>query len=116
MSLKTFLSLSHVLVSPEGDRHGLVDQALAPLGKVRRLGLTVPQMFAVPAIVARTHMTATVMKRFALASQAADDLVLFPPPLALPEIGFHLTWHRRNDASPAQAWLRGLIESTAALA
>jgi DNA-binding transcriptional LysR family regulator len=115
MSLKSFLSLSHVLVSPEGDRHGIVDQALAQQGKVRKLGLTLPQMFAVPVVIARTHMTATVMKRFAFSSEAAGDLVLFPPPLALPEISFHLTWHRRTDASLPQAWLRNLIASIAAV-
>jgi DNA-binding transcriptional LysR family regulator len=60
-------------------------------------------------------MTATVMKRFALSSEAAGNLLLFPPPLTLPEITFHLTWHRRNDASIPQAWLRNLIASTAAL-
>lgn len=115
MSMKSFLSLPHVLVSPEGDRHGIVDQALAQVGKVRKLGLTLPQMFAVPGVVARTHMTATVLKRFALSSECAADLLLFPPPLTLPAITFHLTWHRRNDASLAQMWLRDLIASTAAL-
>ncbi|MBQ1764833.1 MAG: LysR family transcriptional regulator [Aquincola sp.] len=115
MSMKCFLSLTHVLVSPEGDRHGIVDQTLAQDGKVRKLGLTVPQMFAVPGVVARTRMTATLLKRFALASEAAGQLLLFPPPLALPPIGFHLTWHRRNDGSAAQVWLRDLIASTAAL-
>lgn len=115
MSIKCFLSLTHVLVSPEGDRHGIVDQTLAQDGKVRQLGLTVPQMFAVPGVVARTRMTATLLKRFALASEAAGQLLLFPPPLALPPIGFHLTWHRRNDSPPAQVWLRDLIAATAAL-
>ncbi|MBV5292151.1 MULTISPECIES: LysR family transcriptional regulator [Curvibacter] len=113
MSMKNFLSLSHVLVSPEGDRHGIVDQALARDGKVRKLGLTLPQMFAVPGVVARTNMAATVMKRFALSSEAASHLLLFPPPLTLPAITFHLTWHRRNDASQSQVWLRNLIASTA---
>ncbi|WP_326830389.1 LysR substrate-binding domain-containing protein [Xylophilus rhododendri] len=114
MTMKNYLSLSHVLVSPEGDRHGIVDQALARQGKTRRLGLTLPQMFAVPAVVARTDMTATVLKRFASAAQEAADLVLFPPPLALPEMTFHLIWHRRVDNSVAQAWLRDLIGATAA--
>lgn len=115
MTMKNFLSLSHVLVSPEGDRHGIVDQALAQDGKARRLGLTLPQMFAVPGVVARTRMTATVMKRFALSSESAADLLLFPPPLTLPAVTFHLTWHRRNDASHPQVWLRNLIAATAAL-
>ena len=115
LTLHRFLALTHILVSPEGERHGIVDQALAQQGKARKLGLTLPQMFAVPTIVARTRMTATLLKRFALASAAANDLVLLPPPIDLPEMTFHLTWHRRNDASQAQAWLRGLVASTAAL-
>jgi len=114
MTMRTFLALPHVLVSPEGDRHGLVDQALAQRGKKRTLALTLPHMFAVPAVVARTRMTATVMKRVALHSSASRRLVMFPPPVAIPDAVFVLIWHRRSEASPAQAWLRELIESTAA--
>lgn len=113
MSMKAFLALPHVLVSPEGQRHGLVDEALAQQGKQRTLGLTLPQMFAVPSVVARTGMAATVMKRVALNSPAGKKLALFPPPIALPEIVFHLIWHRRSNGDPAQQWLRGLIESIA---
>ena len=113
MGMKTFLSLQHVLVSPEGDRHGLVDEALAQLGKRRTLALTLPQMFAAPAVVAQTQMTATVMKRVALQSPARRMLVLFPPPVALPQVNFDLIWHRRGDTHAAQMWLRALIESLA---
>ncbi|NDL65671.1 LysR family transcriptional regulator [Acerihabitans arboris] len=115
MDMETFLALPHVLASPEGDRHGLVDQALAQMGKHRTLALTLPQMFAVPAVVARTNATATVMKRVVSGSPALRDLVLFPPPVILPPIEFHLIWHRKSDAHPAQRWLRALISSEAAL-
>lgn len=114
MDMKTYLALPHVLASPEGERHGLVDQALAQQGRQRTLALTLPQMFAVPSVVARSRMTATVMKRVALSSPAGRELVLFPPPVALPEIVMHLIWHRRSDGSPAQQWLRALIETVAA--
>ncbi|MCI1031452.1 DNA-binding transcriptional LysR family regulator [Raoultella sp. BIGb0149] len=113
MNMKTYLSLPHALASPEGQRHGLVDQALAQLGQRRTLALTLPHMFALPAIVARTGMTATVMKRVALQSPAGRQLAFFPPPVALPEIVFHLIWHRRSDGHQAQKWLRTLIESIA---
>ena len=114
MNMKTYLALSHVLVSPEGERHGVVDQALARQGKKRNLALTLPQMFAAPAVVARTHMTATVMRRVALNSPAGRRLVLFPPPVALPEVVFDLIWHRRSDSHPAQVWVRGFIAEHAA--
>lgn len=113
MNMKTYLSLPHALASPEGQRHGLVDQALAQQGKQRTLALTLPQMFALPAVVARTGMTATVMKRVALNSSASRKLALFPPPIPLPEIVFHVIWHRRTEGNPAQQWLRALIESVA---
>jgi DNA-binding transcriptional LysR family regulator len=109
MNLDTYLDLQHVLVSPEGQLHGLVDQTLAQQGKQRKLALTLPQIFAVPAIVARTNMAATILKRVALHSQASHRLSVFPPPLALPEIAFHLIWHRRSDRHPAQRWFRDFI-------
>lgn len=114
MDLDAYLALRHVLVSPEGERHGLVDQALAQQGKTRMLALTLREMFTVPAIVARTRMTATVMKRVALHSAASGKLVMFAPPVALPEIVFNLIWHRRSDSHPAQQWFRDLIAATAA--
>jgi DNA-binding transcriptional LysR family regulator len=114
MDLNTYLDLRHVLVSPEGQLHGLVDQILAQQGKQRRLALTLPQIFAVPAVVARTDMAATILKRVAVQAQAGHRLALFPPPLALPQIDFHLIWHRRSDNHPAQRWFRELIAALAA--
>lgn len=114
MDLDTYLSLRHVLVSPEGQLHGLVDQTLAQQGRKRNLALTLPQLFAVPSVVARTDMAATILKRVALQFQASHRLALFPPPLALPEIDFHLIWHRRSDNHPAQLWFRELIAKLSA--
>jgi DNA-binding transcriptional LysR family regulator len=54
------------------------------------------------------------MKRVALNSPASRRLVLFPPPIALPEVVFDLIWHRRSDLHPGQQWFRSLIVSLAA--
>lgn len=113
MDLAGYLDLQHVLVSPEGQLHGLVDQALAQQGLKRKLALTLPQLFAVPAVVARTNMAATILKRVALQAQASHGLMLFAPPLALPDIVFHLIWHRRSDSHPAQRWFREFIAEQA---
>jgi len=114
MDLQTYLDLQHVLVSPEGQFHGLVDQALAQQGMQRRLALTLPHLFAVAAVVARTRMTATILRRAALQAQASHRLAVFQPPVALPEIVFHLIWHRRSDSHPAQRWFRDFIATHAA--
>ena len=113
LDLPTFLKLKHVLVSPEGDGYGVVDAALAQQGLSRTCALTLPQMFTAPAVVAATEMSTTVMKRVARNAAMADRLLFFPPPLPLPVIPFYLIWHRRNDGSAAQQWLRALIASLA---
>jgi len=115
MTMKTYLGLKHVLASPEGDRYGLVDQALMQRGLRRTVAVALPQMFAVPDIVARTQATATVLKRIALKSAVGRKLVLFAPPIALSEVRFDLIWHRRSDANPAQRWLRTFVAEQARL-
>lgn len=114
MSMKTYLGLQHVLVSPEGELYGLVDHALAQLGQKRSTTVTLPQMFAVPGVVAKTNLTATILKRVATYSAANRKLVLFPPPVALPTIEFALMWHRREGTNPAQLWFRQFITTHAA--
>ncbi|WP_318526427.1 LysR family transcriptional regulator [Erwinia billingiae] len=113
MDMATFLQLKHVLVSPEGDGYGLVDQVLAQQGLQRIRALTLPQMFAAPALVAATDMVTTVMKRVAQHASATGQLRMFTPPVTLPVVPFDLMWHRRNAGSCAQTWLRALIVSLA---
>lgn len=109
LDLQQFLSLSHLLVSPENERFGVVDAALAKLGHKRRLALTLPQMYAAPALVAASDMIATVMEGVVAASGHAHDLLVLEPPLPLEPVPFLMSWHRRNDTHPAQRWLRGCV-------
>jgi len=109
ITLKRFLAFPHLLVSPEGDRHGHVDAKLAELGLSRHLGLSLPHMFAAPGIVASSDLVATLMEGVVKHSAEAFQLQIIEPPLALPTVSFVLAWHRRNDAHPAQRWLRSAI-------
>ena len=111
LDLQTFLGLSHLLVSPEGGGVGYVDAALAQLGLKRRVRLTLPHMQAVPALVARTDLISTVMGGAVGASGLADELCILDPPLDLDPVPFVMSWHRRNDAHPAQHWFRDCIAS-----
>ena len=111
LDLQIFLGLAHLLVSPEGDRFGYVDAALARLGLKRRIALTLPHMQAVPALVARSNMIATVMAGAVTVSGHAHELCVLDPPLDLDVVRFVMAWHRRNDAHPAQRWLRNCIAS-----
>jgi len=115
-TLKRFLAFPHVLVSPEGDRRGLVDAKLAEHGLTRRLGLALPHMYAVPRIVAASDLIATVMAGVVAGPPHHAELRVLEPPLELPSVPFVLAWHRRNDAHPAQRWLRDAITEAAGAA
>ena len=110
VTLKRFLSFPHLLVSPEGDREGLVDRKLAEQGLTRRLGLSLPQMYAAPRIIASSDLVATLMEGVVVSSANAQ-VDIFEPPLALPRASFFLAWHRRNDSHPAQRWFREAISN-----
>ncbi|WP_224749910.1 LysR substrate-binding domain-containing protein [Halomonas sp. ML-15] len=109
LDLDTFLSLTHLLVSPENDRFGVVDAALAKQGVKRQLALTLPQLYAAPAIVASSDMIATILEGVVEASGQAERLHVASPPLELDPVSFTLSWHRRNDTHPAQRWFRDCI-------
>jgi len=109
LDLAAFLGLSHLLVSPEGDRFGQVDAVLAAQGQRRRVALSLPQMHAAPNAVACSDMIATVLEGVVAASGTRNRLAMFPPPVDLAPVSFVMSWHRRNEAHQAQRWLRETI-------
>lgn len=109
LTLDAFLGLSHLLVSPEGERFGHVDAALAKRGLKRRLALTLPHMYAAPAVIARSDLIATLMAGVVVASGRQEELRVLEPPLEVSGAKFVMIWHKRNDAHPAQRWLRDFI-------
>lgn len=111
MTLDAFLAYRHLLVSPEGDGVGLVDTQLAKLGRKRDVAIMLPQFYAAPSIIANSDLLATMMTGVIKTSGLRDDLALLslPREIALTPVPFVLHWHRRNDAHPAQRWLREQI-------
>ena len=111
LGLDTFLSLQHLLVSPEGDRFGHTDTALAELGLKRSLAITLTQMYAAPSLVAGSDLIATLMRGVVEVAGYQDRLAMLDPPLPLGPCAYVMCWHRRNDTHPAQAWLRDCVHS-----
>ncbi len=114
MDLSAFMALRHILVSPEGNRFGLVDQKLREQGLTRNIGLTLPTMFSVPALLPGSDYVATVLRRVGTHYAHPQRIKMFEPPLELPSITFDLLWHRRTQDDAAQSWLRNLIMQVSA--
>lgn len=106
LTLERFCALDHLLVAPRGTPGGYVDEALARLGRSRRVALSVPHFLIAPHVVASTDLVMTVAWRIAEAFRKSHRLVVRAPPLALPTFPMHLVWHERTHAEPAHRWLR----------
>ncbi|HZX29143.1 MAG TPA: LysR family transcriptional regulator [Telluria sp.] len=105
LDLDSFCRLDHVLVSTAGGGFsGAVDDALAQLGRARRVVASLTSFLVAPAMVAQSDLICTVPAR--LARAAGDALVVLAPPCEVGSFSVHMGWHPRTDSDPAQKWLR----------
>lgn len=110
LNLETFLRIEHICVgygAPE--RAGLIGEALASTGKIRKIGVTVPHLATVPAITARTDLLGIVPLRLAKEYARALNLKIYPIPVRLPKTALALVWDESNQHDPAHAWMRSMI-------
>ena len=109
LSLDAYVSLPHVLVSLRGEPFGHVDELLEAVGRRRSVVYTTPHFLAVPFLLHGLRAVAALPRR--LAENCADAAGLSICPVPLPSDGYdvRMTWHRRTEADPAQAWLRTTI-------
>ncbi len=88
----------------------LVDDALAQLGRSRRIAAIVPT-YAVAAMLALEDEVIALVPSF-LGRHLADHGVpvrWHELPLELPSVTAHLRWHRRMDGDRPSRWLRGHV-------
>jgi DNA-binding transcriptional LysR family regulator len=107
LTAKAYAALPHLLFSPRGDPKGIVDEPLAQLGgHTRRVVMTVPHVLAAPLIVARTDLVTVIAERIARFYAPELDLILFNPPVALPEFTISVLTSAARAGDPALRWLQ----------
>jgi len=114
LTLDAFVQSHHLLVSFSGRPHGFVDQALAALGRQRRIVLTVNQFATAGSVVARSDLLTVLPRQFLPATGAEHRLVQKPLPLPLAPIDVEMLWHLRKDDDPPHRWLRERLCEAAA--
>lgn len=106
LTLESWLSYGHVVVTTEESGPTGVDRALGDVGLERRIAVRVDNSLAVPDLVAETDLVAAVDRRWAAKHAMTDRLQTVPTPLDLPAGRVRLVWHRRLESDPAGDWLR----------
>ncbi len=96
-----------------GRPHGFVDEALATLGRQRRIVLTVNQFATAGSVVARSDLLTVLPRQFLPATGVEHRLVQKPLPLPLAAVNVEMMWHLRKDDDPAHRWLRDLVIAAA---
>lgn len=115
LSLDDYCNANHLLVSFSGRAHGLVDEALAPLGRERRILLTVNQFFTGGKVVANSDLLTVLPRHLIESTGMTDALVWKELPFVLPEVHVDMLWHERDARNQAHKWLRNnLITMTMA--
>jgi DNA-binding transcriptional LysR family regulator len=109
VTLDAYCREAHVLIAPGGELRGVVDRALARVGRTRRVALGASGFVAGAFIAARTDCVITAPGRLLALVSAAVPLRCFDPPLALADVKVVQVWHARNHQDPAHRWLRDRV-------
>ena len=110
LSLDRFCALDHALVSYSGGGlTGVTDEALARVGRERRVTVSVTSFLVLPEILRSSDLIAVVPSR--LATQATG-LKIFNPPVEIPGFTKTVAWHERTHHAPGHRWARTLLAKT----
>jgi DNA-binding transcriptional LysR family regulator len=109
LALDDYCTAHHLLVSFSGRAHGFVDQALAGLGRSRRIVLTVNQFFTAGQVVSGSDLLTVLPESFLAATGYQQALVVRELPFEMGRVQGAMIWHMRKDGDLAQRWLREQI-------
>jgi DNA-binding transcriptional LysR family regulator len=114
LTLRQYVQLPHVLISPTGTGSSPVDEQLAAQGLRRRIALRIRYFLAAPMVVATSDLVLTAPRRLGEVFARHFDLQLHEPPVALQPFTVVQLWHQRFDADPGHRWLRERVHAAVA--
>jgi len=113
LTLDAYCQAKHMLVSFSGRAFGLIDEALAALGRSRRVVLTVNQFFTTVKVVAQSDLLTVLPRHFLNVTGFEAQLVVRELPFAVAPIQVDALWSRRHAQDDAHAWLRVQVHAAA---
>jgi DNA-binding transcriptional LysR family regulator len=106
LTLRQFVRLPHVLISPTGRGSSPVDEQLAAHGHKRRVALRIRYFLAAPLVVAQSELVLTAPRRLGEVFARHFGVELYEPPVELQPFTVEQLWHERYEADPGHQWLR----------
>ncbi|WP_380178048.1 LysR family transcriptional regulator [Kalamiella sp. sgz302252] len=107
LTLDRFCELDQVLVSFTGDKFsGVTDEALARLGRARKVVMAVNSFLMLPEILRVSDLITVAPSRLAT---GIDGISVKQPPLMIKGFTKTLAWHERTHRDAGNRWLRSLL-------
>jgi DNA-binding transcriptional LysR family regulator len=103
----------HMLVSFSGRPFGFIDEALAAIGRSRRVVLTVNQFFTAGLVVETSDLLTVLPRHFIRSTGRADALAQRDLPFHVPPVHVDSLWHRRQGQRSDHTWLRAAVAAAA---
>lgn len=113
LTIGRYCAARHLLVTFSGRSYGFIDEALASLGRERRVVLTVNQFFTAGRVVANSNLLTVLPRHFVRVTGIEDELVLRELPFDVPAVHVDALWHRRMHNHSGHAWLRQAVARSA---
>ena len=106
LTLKRYLSATHMMVSPLGNVFGPIDEILNSYGQQRFVSLAVPYFMQVADALLESDMLLTLQRRACEDLVGKHALAISELPLRTRPINYYLFWHKRYDKDSTNQWLR----------
>lgn len=113
LTIERYCAAHHLLVSFSGRPFGFVDEALATLGRTRRIVLTVNQFFTAGRVVVGSDLLTVLPRHFVRITGMAHEFVLRELPLDVVPVLVDSLWHLRQGQRSDHAWLRLAVAAAA---
>lgn len=113
LTLDAYCDARHMLVSFSGRPFGFIDEALASLGRKRRVVLTVNQFFTAGRVVCGSDLLTVLPRHFVPVTGIGEALVQRALPLEVPAVHVDALWRRRGPQETAMNWLLGALSRSA---
>jgi DNA-binding transcriptional LysR family regulator len=107
LTKEAYLDAAHAVVTSVGGGHSRVEEILVK--RKARIMARVPNIMAVPMILSRSDLIATIPRRVATELAKTAPFLLLPLPVNIPEFEVCVFWHERFDAQPSTIWMRQLL-------
>lgn len=113
LDARRFAELPHLLVTPQGDGTGSVDERLREQGLTRRIVLTLAHFGAAPGVIAASDLVAMLPERVARGLGLAAAIEIHDSPLDLPPWVVGVVQPQESGADTGLRWLVAQLAASA---